>query len=302
MEKQEKFVVMDSGAWTWYNNHVVLDEGKRTRPRNMLPLSALAEVTMALGRPLTQSDLSVLVGKDGSKAKCGICGEEFQPVRFAIIDDDALMLISESKAVLEDMFLYGGSFMEHQERIYPLCGGLWLFDPTRKDSHGEWYSLNPQTCLGQKLDEFGRDKSGAIRPTLTLADVEEIREKEREARAKKTTKIEGGTVIELVGDCGGMVKFVQGGVVKGNESCTIYLGTRRHLTFDQNGIRFAEKVKERHPKGISRGMNIVYERNRVGDKSEAFGWAPAHEYDEVLKKYQQAFSKSEPKPQVVVAA
>jgi hypothetical protein len=298
--KKDKFVVMDKTAWGFYNNPLVLDG---SRPHNWLPLSKLAELVIAVGRPLVQADLEVLIGKDGTKARCVICGKDFQPVRFAIIDDEALKLASEKKVIREDMFCYGGSFMEHEKRIYPLCGMLWFYDPTRDDGNGgEWFDLNPQTCLGQKVDEFGQDqKMGLLKPTLTLAGVENIR-KQEDLKNKPPSSIEYGTVVELVSDYGGVVKFVENGEVKGRGFCVIYLGTRRHISFNQRGVHFTEKVKGIHPHGISRGMQVVYERSRTGNTDEAFGWASAEDFGKVSTKYQEAFPKSEQKSRAQAAA
>lgn len=174
------FPAIDTKAWSDYNNPVVLGG---VRPRGILPLALAYEVSRAIGRPLTQEDLRVLIQKDGELVQCVACGRAFQPVRWAEVNDS---LITALRGGIEPSQLNGqvrwsGSFIvKVNDRgvpsVLPFCGAFFFFDPKREGRNGgEFFAVNHGSCLGKAYKHTENcDKDGRFRPVRSLQAAEDL--------------------------------------------------------------------------------------------------------------------------------
>lgn len=145
----QKRVIIEQGAWGWYNNPLSLDG---MRPRNWLPLTLVADYSDALGgKALSLGDLQKLILLDGEMEVCSACGQKFQPVQFAAPSRKVLQALVAGKTIesLNGEVSWGGSFIVKGYSSLPFCGSLFYFDPNRKEGMGEYFEINRKSCLGK---------------------------------------------------------------------------------------------------------------------------------------------------------
>ena len=202
------FQTISPEAYAWYNNPLSLGG---IRPRGILPLALAFDVSQAIGRSLTQADLQFLVQKDGEPVLCSGCGKEFQPVKWAVVNESLIMALRSGLEFgkLNGEVRWAGSHIVKVDDggvpgILSFCGAFFFYDPRRRveETGAEFFSINRQSCLGiaYRCDE-NRDEKGKFRPLRSLASalelietmqanhearVAEIRQK-REERSRQTT-------------------------------------------------------------------------------------------------------------------
>ena len=130
---------------------------------------------MALGGPLDLEELQFLVQKDGDRLVCSGCGQEFQPVRRAVVTERLLNDLRAGRDLLslEEEIRWAGSFIVKIVRGNPevihFCGSMFYFDPKRRVTDGsEFYAVSRQSCLGQAfLCDENRNKEGESYPAYS---------------------------------------------------------------------------------------------------------------------------------------
>jgi hypothetical protein len=280
-------------AWAWYNSVASLGG---TRPRNWLPLAILGKVAQAIGRPLTQADLEILVHKDGEPVECAMCHELFQPVRYAVIGRRMLEKLGDVRDItkLNGELRFGGSHLVMNGKAESFCGPFFYFDPGRRQGDGsEYYGVNPGSCLVQVYQSNeNRDHEG--KPFVNLGRDEAVRlvkkleqARQEDAEGFYCEHLERGKVIELGANNTAVVLQMEIGGNPTGRTCVINQKFQRKLDFGRDGIFFAGCVKEKHPKGIFIGEVVVFERHPEHE-GLACGWAPVHEYAPVFEAYRKA--------------
>ncbi len=159
-----KMVIIVPEAWAWYNNPLSL---KGMRPRNVIPLPKLYEVSVRLGRPLNAEDLQAMMAVWGMETVCTKCGKSFQPVRFVLVDDFFLTEVNRTRDTLlvcrNAGALWGGNFYPGEKAVMSACGPHFFFSPGN-DVAFERFGLNRLTCAGQVSMDSGN------KPLMTFED------------------------------------------------------------------------------------------------------------------------------------
>lgn len=180
-QKNDGFNTIANEAYGWYNNPLSLGG---TRPRGLIPLAIAYHLAQAIGRPLTQADLELLIQKDGEPTVCAGCGQTFQPVRWATVNESLIAAIRSGVEICKlngEVRWAGSRIVKVNDKgvlsILSLCGSFFFYDPKRRDAKNgaEFFCINRQTCLGQAYHhDKNRDDKGKPRPVRSLGSAEEL--------------------------------------------------------------------------------------------------------------------------------
>jgi hypothetical protein len=127
---EQPFRPLTKEAWDWFQSPQSLGSG--IRPSNYLTGEDAKKVAEVLGRSLELAEVQLLVAADGERVQCGVCGEEFQPVRYAVVTARLLDDLKSGRPLPDAVAagLWRGSwFCPPGKEPFAVCGSPFKFNP-----------------------------------------------------------------------------------------------------------------------------------------------------------------------------